>query len=42
MELWSALLQNSEFPVLMLSGDLDGINLVIANQAKRILFYAST
>lgn len=37
MELWSALLYKSEFLFLMLSSDLDGINLVIANQAKSMI-----
>lgn len=37
MESWSALLPKSEFLFLMLSSDLDGINLLIANQAKRTI-----
>lgn len=37
MESWSALLPKSEFLFLMLSSDLDGINLLIANQAKRMI-----
>lgn len=37
MELWSALLYKSEFLFLVLSSDLDVINLVTANQAKRAI-----